>query len=1219
MTLHPVQSKVRAVGRRVRRLTLVFAVGRATLLVLAVAVSLALLDFLVRPEDPGIRYLSSICFAAVAAWTLYRIVAPSLRYRPNELTIAQHIEAHSPHLRELLSSAVAFLGQSEESPTAGSFDLRRAVVAQMEGELDQVDFESCIDARRTKQTAWMSAAALLAVAIACAFAPHTTLLAASRLLMPWQDRPWPRRHMLEVVDAPSRLALGSDFEVQVIDHHGHLPDSVQIHYWFADESSRNVQVKEMHFLDDRMVSRLENASRSFRFRAVGGDDHTMPWHAVEVVEPPEIASLRLRVHAPAYTGWPAVDSGENIRAVQGSRIEVEGRLNRRASRVRLKIEEDGSTSDLPTILDDNGLGFHIPVDGDECWTLERSGAYCFEITDVDGLVGGIDKQWKLTVLPDSAPDVTLEKPGSNTFVTAEAVLPLTGVVKEDLAIHRIELVYRMGNHEDSQEQTVTIFEGPASVNPNGETGIADMNEGTALPIDFAWDLASLSPLKPGDWIEFRVTGTDYRPQSGESAPRRLSIISAKELEERITARQSFILGQLSEVLRLQQQARTQTRSLEIQWDEAGRLESRDIDRLQGADLNQRQVARLLDNEQDGVAAQIKALLHELESNRVDSPEVFRRMNLVLDTIDDISHQRVPTIQRSLVNAAKFAREESLDAPSADSDLFRAALGEAGSGQDEVIRILEDLLGQLTQWDSYRRFAREISRVHELQEEILEATEAMRLETLGQTLSELSPQQRSDLKQLSERQLEAARQFGKIVGRMQAMTNTLEQDDPVAAQALTDALKEARRTAVGGQMRESGRQIEQNQVGQSARAQNQILQDLRDLMDTLANRRGHELKRRLQKLEDASRELDSMLNRQKELRKKIGQTAAEADSPEQRRELARLVREQRKLAEETDQLAQRLERLQAQQTAESLRRSAEHQQQSANSAENGQPQNALEEAQKAERMLEEARRLLDQQRHQAEQDLLNEQNAQLKREIEGLVNRQRSIVATVLEIDEQRVDQQGELTQGQVQTVEDLARQQDKLADETERMAEQLERSLAFAMGLRGAAREMNRAQESLEDHDTGQRPQQSTKAALRRLEQLVEALNRDNDAGGSSDENSGQGQNQTPPSGNEIQRLAELKLLKLMQEEINRRTEAIQQLRRDGQELSGELSQELTDLAAEQGQLADLLFDLTQALRNNPEDDPDNLPDLRGDETPGDDEFDRLLEQESSGGQVELK
>jgi hypothetical protein len=81
--------------------------------------------------------------------------------------------------------------------------------------------------------------------------------------------------------------------------------------------------------------------------------------------------------------------------------------------------------------------------------------------------------------------------------------------------------------------------------------------------------------------------------------------------------------------------------------------------------------------------------------------------------------------------------------------------------------------------------------------------------------------------------------------------------------------------------------------------------------------------------------------------------------------------------------------------------------------------------------------------------------------------------------------------------------------------------------------------------------------------------------------------------GDAIQRLAEVKLLKSLQEEVNRRTAELDAARvRQGQ-LSATQLQEVEDLAREQGRLADLIIDLSRAAEQKPEDHPETLPDLR--------------------------
>ena len=93
--------------------------------------------------------------------------------------------------------------------------------------------------------------------------------------------------------------------VELIDSAGPPPDDVQIQFAVDRNGSREVTSEPMTRAGDMLVARRENIQQSFGFRAEGGDDDTMPWHWVEVVDAPKLESLKMTVHPPAYTGLPA--------------------------------------------------------------------------------------------------------------------------------------------------------------------------------------------------------------------------------------------------------------------------------------------------------------------------------------------------------------------------------------------------------------------------------------------------------------------------------------------------------------------------------------------------------------------------------------------------------------------------------------------------------------------------------------------------------------------------------------------------------------------------------------------------------------------------------------------------------------------------------------------------------------------------------------------------
>jgi hypothetical protein len=77
-----------------------------------------------------------------------------------------------------------------------------------------------------------------------------------------------------------------------------------------------------------------------------------------------------------------------------------------------------------------------------------------------------------------------------------------------------------------------------------------------------------------------------------------------------------------------------------------------------------------------------------------------------------------------------------------------------------------------------------------------------------------------------------------------------------------------------------------------------------------------------------------------------------------------------------------------------------------------------------------------------------------------------------------------------------------------------------------------------------------------------------------------------PPPENLTAALAELKLLKLMQEEVNRRTAELAARRAGQGAWDSDLERELAALAQEQGRLADMLLNLIQKTNPPPEDGP---------------------------------
>jgi len=533
--------------------------------------------------------------------------------------------------------------------------------------------------------------------------------------------------------------------------------------------------------------------------------------------------------------------------------------------------------------------------------------------------------------------------------------------------------------------------------------------------------------------------------------------------------------------------------------------------------------------------------------------------------------------------------------------------------------LKQLVDSLAQWDNYRRIGRQVNQIRRSQEKVASATGKQREKVEGKTTAELTPQQRADLKKVAQQQLELARNFDKLQNRMDQMQQQLAGSDPLAAQTISDALDAARRMGLSAQMRQSGRELQKNRVGQSADTQQKIDEKLQDILDMLANRREHELDRTLRKLDEAATRLNEIQDKQRSLRKQMAAAARNPDKEKRDRELQRLSAAQKKLAADARRLARQLERLQAQDASNAMEQAASQMEAGAGAGEQGDGEQAAKEQEKSELELANAAKEIEQKKKQTEKDLFDEQMTRLKQSIEGMVQRQQGVINETTRLEELRDPNSG-LSRAQRASVAALAIQQRGLAEETLDFAQQVAQAKAFELALRGAAREMTRAAAELDRSETGASTQQAEQVALARLKQLLLALNPDSDdpAGGPKPDQPPGGQGggeEQSGQGDGIRRIAELNLLKLLQEEINRRTIAIEQARVKSGGLTPAQQTEQDDLAVEQGELAGLLLKLSTPTESAPEDDPDSIP-LPGDEDiPLDDELKKLLEGDENSNQ----
>jgi hypothetical protein len=145
---------------------------------------------------------------------------------------------------------------------------------------------------------------------------------------------------------------------------------------------------------------------------------------------------------------------------------------------------------------------------------------------------------------------------------------------------------------------------------------------------------------------------------------------------------------------------------------------------------------------------------------------------------------------------------------------------------------------------------------------------------------------------------------------------------------------------------------------------------------------------------------------------------------------------------------------------------------------------------------------------------------------------------------------------------------------------------------------MERAADLLGERKTGEATRQAETAARKRFEDLIASLATPQGKGKKQEpanENGGGGGGESGPQVDGIPALAELKMLKTLQQDLNDRTAQVASRHQAGMPLSPEEQRELAAISAEQGELADLALNFMQRAKTG-----DDEEDEDSDEAPRD-------------------
>ncbi len=813
---HPLEEQIAELRRGARGLAVVRALSLAAAASILATFAFGTFDYLARFEDRGWRLLVSGGVLAVVGWAVCRLLVPALTNRLSAVSLGQHVERRFPALSNRLVNAIDML-KEEGDERLGSPTLRGAFIADTTNRAEDCDFRQVLDWRPAVRAVCLCGAVLMAVLLALLCWPSVTLTALARTSNPWSSASWPRSSHLSIPRPVHQIGRGQTFEIAVVDAFGAtLPDDLRIHYR-EDGGGRVGETVSLRRLGPTAIARRKSVQNDFFYRVEGGDDRSMPWTEVAVVEPPAIEHLAIEVVPPSWYGGASAADARDLRVPLGSSIGFRGRATRPLRSVELCVSN--GTRIAGRILDD---GCTFVVGEPSPLLVEQPGSYWFELVDRDGVAGGMENRWEIVPVPNVEPRVRLHRPSSDMVATPRAIITVSATASDDRALREVQLDVSEELH--GKQHRLPLFAGPSRP-PAIEPDAHDVRD-----LNFRWSLQALN-LKPGTQVSYHLTASDYASATGDSDRRQLTIVTSAQFRDHVAKVQTLIRSDLETIAERQQRLRQQV-ELMMARSEGKNGWTAWVGPLQAVSHGQNEIEKSLFDPGQSLPRRLQTLQEELESNPAEAATARRQIaelsvelgELRRDQLGMLRQELGATIKNLELAAKKAGRGDNARQLGESAESLRRITDHQGA----VVQVLRRWITVLSWSDDLRSAQKLFAQMLANQQTINQRTVELARRTLGRDPANVSAEDAEALVNRARDQVEMASTMEDFLARMDRIVHSRNGDNEKQAAVVHRALDVARGPGLANQMRFVSRQIARNQVGQAIAGQKDLFEKMHSI-------------------------------------------------------------------------------------------------------------------------------------------------------------------------------------------------------------------------------------------------------------------------------------------------------------------------------------------------------------------------------------------------------
>jgi hypothetical protein len=691
----------------VRKHLLLEGLARWLAELIAVALLSFLLDRLLRLGLTTRLVLLSLglAFLAVEAW---RFVLTPLRLQLSLITLAAAIDrTGSERLRGSLAARVASVLELPEllhGPTAPSPSMVRSAVMRCHEALDAVKFEDHLNAsRRRAAVSAISALVILPLLLSSIYHQSTGLWFRRYFL--GSNDPWPQQTYLfvdGVKDGRLTVPRAEPFVLRVRTRPDSRvqPDTVTLRYRERAGGPRSI-VAMTRFAPGDYRCDFPPLGSDADVELTGNDD-TLAF-TIAPVDRPRITDLLLvsqHPTEPAPTNHNFAGQDADLSFLPKTHLELTFTSNVPVAAVNLKSNVPHPAQPDVKQLDPRKFSL--------TWTQESPVQLQIELVGSAAGLTSLPTPIAVGLKSDLPPRVSLTFSGVRSRVTPMARIPLAIQARDDYGLAKLDLVTRAeilsgeSRAGATTAPTTSATTAPTS-QPFAETTSHTLYGPTTQPTDleiqqkYTLEVPSMK-LPAGSILQVSAAATDacyLGPQTGTSRVITFRVVPPEELFREILLRQQGERAKFRKQIEESQKLRDAL--IAVTSAEQAQALARQHRAVQ------REVAR--------IATSLAESVTEMKYNQLGGPEAWDLMDKnVLGPLKKLNDDLM-TQQRDALDALKPETADSIN--------------QATARQDQIIKTMQDILKQMSQWDSFVDVINQLNELIKLETKVKENTEGLK--------------------------------------------------------------------------------------------------------------------------------------------------------------------------------------------------------------------------------------------------------------------------------------------------------------------------------------------------------------------------------------------------------------------------------------------------------------------------------------------------------------